>query len=135
MKKSLESATLMYCCRKDGELLMKHGHSTVSNIIIMFRLRTESMLYQQEEDVLITLDSQFEQLRKYLSVWVLDTHMTSLKGKVDEDLLYEAIETCRPEVESEGLSCHILHQLTAMGELLENKGGVDLTEVCLMKDI
>ena len=87
------------------------------------------MLYQQEDEVVITLNSQLQQLRRYLSSWILDSHMSSLKGKIAESLLQEAVKACRPDVEREGLSCHALHQLSAMGEMLESKGGIDPTEV------
>ena len=87
------------------------------------------MLYQQEEELLTTLNSQLQHLRGYLSAWILDSHMASLKSKVDESLLQEALKACKPEVERQGLSCHALQQLSVMGELLESKGGVDPAKV------
>ena len=94
-----------------------------------YRLRMEGVLYKQEEELLTTLNSQLQNLRGYLSVWILDSHMASFKGKVADGLLQEALEACRHEVEKQGLSCLALQQLSAMGELLENKGGVDPAKV------
>ena len=97
----------------------------------------ERLLYQQEEDSLTTLNTQYQSLQRFFSQLIMEVHILSLKGRVNEELLQEAMQLINNVVqlnsEGEGHRHHVvLQQMMELIEFLESKGGIDLAEVTIV---